>query len=61
VGRVATPEGVADAVFEAAVRGKRLVVLSLVGRATRLMTKICPRLFEAIMVRSLASELKGRS
>lgn len=61
VGKVATPESVADAVFEAAIRGKRLLVLSSIGRLTRLMTKICPALFEAMMIRSLSSELKDRS
>jgi NAD(P)-dependent dehydrogenase (short-subunit alcohol dehydrogenase family) len=61
VGKVATPESVADAVFEAAVRGKRLLVLSFIGRLTRLMTKLCRALFERMMARSLASELKDRS
>jgi NAD(P)-dependent dehydrogenase (short-subunit alcohol dehydrogenase family) len=61
VGQVATPESVAEAVFEAAVRGKRLLVLSFIGRLTRLMTKLCPALFERMMARSLASELKDRS
>jgi NAD(P)-dependent dehydrogenase (short-subunit alcohol dehydrogenase family) len=57
VGRVARPEEVAEAVFTAASREKRLVVLSTVGRLTRIMTRICPSLYERLMARSLRSEL----
>jgi len=58
VGSAASPESVADAVFKAAVKRKRLVVLSCVGRLSRLMTRSCPALYELIMARSLRSELK---
>jgi NAD(P)-dependent dehydrogenase (short-subunit alcohol dehydrogenase family) len=58
VGNVATPEDVAEAVFHAAVRGRRLVVLSTVGRLTRLLTRVFPALYERIMARSLRSELE---
>lgn len=57
VGRVATPDSVAEAVFRAARRDQRLLVLSSMGRLTRLMTKFCPGLYERLMAKSLASEL----
>jgi NAD(P)-dependent dehydrogenase (short-subunit alcohol dehydrogenase family) len=58
VGKVAAPEEVAEAVFRAAVRGRRLVVLSGVGRMTRVLTRVYPALYEWIMARSLRSELE---
>jgi len=58
VGKAASPESVANAVYSAAVRKKRLIVLSGVGRLTRIMTRCCPSLYELIMARSLRSELK---
>jgi NAD(P)-dependent dehydrogenase (short-subunit alcohol dehydrogenase family) len=58
-GRIARPEDVADAVFGASCKGKkRLLVLSGVGRLTRIVHKICPGLYERLMTRSLSSELK---
>jgi len=59
LGRIAKPEEVADAVYRAACSGKkRLVVLSRVGRLTRIVHKICPGLYERLMARSLSSELQ---
>jgi NAD(P)-dependent dehydrogenase (short-subunit alcohol dehydrogenase family) len=58
LGRVATPESVAEAVFKAVGRDRRLLVLSAVGRLTLLMTRCCPRLYERVMARSLRSELE---
>jgi hypothetical protein len=58
VGKVAAPEDVAEAVFRAAVRGRRLVVLSAVGRMTRVLTRVYPALYERMMARSLRSELE---
>jgi short-subunit dehydrogenase len=60
VGRVARPEDVAEAVFRAALRGKRLVVLSRVGKITWLLTRCLPSLYEGIMVRAFRSELDER-
>jgi NAD(P)-dependent dehydrogenase (short-subunit alcohol dehydrogenase family) len=57
LGRLSSPESVAESVFRAAERDKRLLVLTRVGRLTRLVTKISPALYEWIMVRSLRSEL----
>ena len=58
VGRSATPESVAEAVYLAACKDKRLLVLSTVGRLTRLMTRSFPFLYEWLMARSLRSELE---
>ena len=58
VGKASSPESVANAVYNAAARKKRLIVLSGVGRLTRIMTRCCPAIYELIMARSLRSELK---
>ncbi len=58
VGRLATPAGVAEAVFRAAERDRRLLVLSAVGRLTRLITRLSPALYDRLMARSLKSELR---
>ncbi|MEW6530565.1 MAG: SDR family oxidoreductase [Thermodesulfobacteriota bacterium] len=58
-GRISKPDDVAEDVFQAACRGGgRLVVLSAVGRLTRIVHKLSPALYERLMARSLASELK---
>ena len=57
VGTRASPESVADAVFRAAVHNKRLVVLSAVGRLTRLLTRVFPGFYERKMASALRSEL----
>jgi NAD(P)-dependent dehydrogenase (short-subunit alcohol dehydrogenase family) len=58
VGRIATPESVADAVFDAAARGRRLLVLSAAGRAAYLLNRLWPALYERLMARSLRRELE---
>jgi NAD(P)-dependent dehydrogenase (short-subunit alcohol dehydrogenase family) len=58
-GRIAQPAEVAAAVFGAACSGKkRLVILSSVGRLTRIVHKIFPGIYERLMSRSLSSELR---
>ncbi len=57
VGGQARPEAVADAIFEAARRRRRLLVLSRVGRLTRLLTRVAPGLYERQMTRALRVEL----
>lgn len=57
VGTPASPESVAGAVFRAATRSKRLVVLSAVGRLTRLLTRLFPGFYERGMAVALRSEL----
>ncbi len=58
VGRIATPESVADAVFAAAERDQSMLVLSTVGRVTWWLQRLAPALYERIMVRSLKRELE---
>jgi NAD(P)-dependent dehydrogenase (short-subunit alcohol dehydrogenase family) len=58
VGTIATPESVAAAVFKAASRGQRLLVLSAVGKTTLFLTRFFPAMYERMMTRSLRAELK---
>lgn len=58
VGTPAAPEQVADQVFQAAQRDKRLLVLTPVGRLSRWINKLSPRLFEWLMARSVRAELE---
>ena len=57
MGTAASPESVAEAVFQASTRSKRLVVLSAVGRLARLLTKFFPGFYERKMAQVLRSEL----
>jgi NAD(P)-dependent dehydrogenase (short-subunit alcohol dehydrogenase family) len=58
LGRIATPESVAAAVFEAAAKGRRMLVLSAAGRAAFVLSRLSPALYERLMARSLRSELE---
>lgn len=60
VGRVATPEAVAEAILEAATRSRRLLVLSTVGKVTAVLNKCFPALYERAMARSIRRQLEGR-
>jgi len=57
VGRRTTPEVVADRIFRAAERDRRLLLPDAVARASYWMARLLPRLYEAIMVRKLRGEL----
>ena len=58
-GRIAQPAEVAAAVFGAACSGKkRLLILSSVGRFTRVFHKMFLGLYQRLMSRSLSSELR---
>lgn len=57
-GRPAKPERVAEQVFQAARRDKRLLVLTPIGRLGRLIDKISPAAYAALMVRSMRKELE---
>ena len=57
LGTAASPASVAEAVFRAATKSKRLVVLSNVGRLTRLLTRFFPGFYELKMAQALRSEL----
>ena len=58
VGKAASPERVAEDIYQAACREKRLLVLSTVGWLTRILTRCSPCFYEWIMARSLKSELE---
>lgn len=60
VGKLSTTDQVADEVFKAATKDKRLLVLSSAGKASRLIIKLWPALYDYLMIRSLKSELVGR-
>lgn len=53
VGRLATPESVAEATFRAAERRRKLLVLTAVGRTTALLRRLAPGLYERLMLRSI--------
>jgi len=53
VGGAVSPDSVADAIFKAARRGDRLLVLSVVGRITHWLVRFCPPVYEWLMLRSL--------
>lgn len=56
VGRVAEPGEVAEAVFRAAARSRRLVVLTGTGKLSRLVVRLWPGLYERLMVKSVGPE-----
>lgn len=58
VGRPAAPEKVAEQVFQAARHDKRLLVLTPVGKLSRWVHKVSPRMYEWLMVRSVRGELE---
>lgn len=58
VGRLAAPQSVADAVFEAATRSRRLLVLTPVGKLTALLSKLAPTSYERLMARSIRREIE---
>lgn len=60
VGRLATPERVAEAIVRAARGRRRLVVLAAVGKLTRALTRLAPGFYERLMARMLRTELAGR-
>jgi len=60
VGSQQQPESVAEAIYHAAGRRRRLLVLSGVGRTTRLLTRVAPGLYERLMARRLRAELPAK-
>jgi len=59
VGRLGDPDEVAAAVLEAARTRKRRLVLTPVGKASALLSRLAPGLYERLMIRSLRSELES--
>jgi UDP-glucose 4-epimerase len=54
-GRLAEPEEVADAVVDAAVGGRELLVLTLQGKLAYYLSRLAPRFYRRSMVRRLRS------
>ena len=60
VGRQDTPENVAEVIYRGALKRKRLLVLTPVGKISYWISRILPGLYERMMARKLRSELEER-
>jgi len=58
VGTRATPEVIADRIVDAARRDRRLLLPDRVSRASWWVSRLAPRLYERLMLRRLAAELR---
>ncbi len=58
LGRLDTPERVAEAVFRGAVRRKNIIVLTAVGRLTYYLHRLAPALYEKQMAKKMHSEIE---
>jgi NAD(P)-dependent dehydrogenase (short-subunit alcohol dehydrogenase family) len=58
IGRLATPESVAEAVFAGAARSRRQLVLTAVGKTTMILNRLFPAFYEKVMARALRRELE---
>ncbi len=56
VGKVSTPNRVAEEIFQAAARGKQMVVMTGIGKLTRLISRFSPSLYEKMMIKRLGPE-----
>jgi NAD(P)-dependent dehydrogenase (short-subunit alcohol dehydrogenase family) len=52
-GREASPESVAEALFDGVVKRKRWLVLTGVGKLSRWLVALCPALYDRLMIRNL--------
>lgn len=57
-GRIATPEEVAEAIYRAAQKRKRLLVLSRVGKLAYWVSRLWPQLYSRLMRTRLRAELQ---
>jgi NAD(P)-dependent dehydrogenase (short-subunit alcohol dehydrogenase family) len=57
-GKIATPEEVAEAIYRGAVKNKRLLVLSRIGKLAYVVSKFFPAYYERAMARRLRHELE---
>jgi NAD(P)-dependent dehydrogenase (short-subunit alcohol dehydrogenase family) len=57
-GKIATSEEVAEAIYRAAMKNKRLLVLSTVGKLAYLMSRFFPAYYERMMTKRLRQELE---
>lgn len=61
VGKLVSPERVAEAVCRGLIRKKKLLVLSPVGRMAYWVSRLAPHFYERMMARQLRSELIRKS
>lgn len=61
VGRVASPQDVAEAIFQGALKRRRLLVLSNLDWRARMVARCFPRLFEHLLLPRLAGNRLSRS
>ncbi|MNJ73967.1 short chain dehydrogenase [compost metagenome] len=59
IGKVASPQDVAEAIYRAALKRRQLLVLSNVGRCGRLLARWFPRLFERLLLPRLTASRGG--
>jgi NAD(P)-dependent dehydrogenase (short-subunit alcohol dehydrogenase family) len=58
IGRLDTPERVADVVFRGAIRRKNIIVLTAVGKLTYYFHRLAPIMYEKQMAKKLRSEIE---
>ena len=60
VGTRATPDAIADKIFAAAARERRLLLPDGVSRSSWFLSRLAPRLYERLMARKLGQEMLAR-
>jgi hypothetical protein len=61
MGRVASAQDVAEAIYHAALKRKRLLVMSNVDWRARLLARYFPRLFERVLLPRMSGVKRGAS
>jgi short-subunit dehydrogenase len=59
VGVRASPQSIADRIFQAAARERRLLLPDSVSRSSWWVSRLVPRLYERLMVAKLDKEMRG--
>ena len=58
IGKQTTPESAAEAIFQAAVRKKHLLILTFVGKLGYWISRVAPVLYEKLMTRNFRDEIE---
>ena len=58
VGGLGSAEALAEVVYQAACRNRQRLVLSPVGKISAVLSRLAPSIYEHLMVRRLAGELR---
>ena len=56
VGKVSSPDQVADQIYRAAQRSRRMVVLTGIGKTSRIVSRFWPSLYQRMMIKRLGPE-----